>query len=353
VNRFTPPTYDQIPTVDEMVAKLDRTVSGLEVVKRRLALTMRRFMVSAALGHDRPPQNVVIIGPSGGGKTFLVRRLLEACPVIWAESDATVFADTAYKGRQLPSMYLGLVEQRWRGARDSETGEKPWTVGQTRDLAERWGVVVIDEFDKLRQEKIAVRSAVRGERWTLQPELLKLVEGADVLSQRTDDDRGVMINTRNILHIAMGAFQGLNEIVSKHLSSLGITPPKAAYTKAGIVDLCDYGFLEELVGRFATILTLPPLDALHMARILREHIIPNFTRQCADDGIELVVDDGAYSTLAGRAAGLPIGARALAPAVEECLATAWARAQPGDRLMLTAQSVISETAVLIREGKAA
>lgn len=351
--RFTPPTYGQIPTVDEMVAQMDRTVSGLEAVKRRLALVMRRFMVSAAMGHDRPPQNVVIIGASGGGKTFLVRRLLEACPVIWAETDATVFADTAYKGRQLPSMYLGLVDERWRGRRDPETGEKPWTIGQTRDLAERWGVVVIDEFDKLRQEKVAVRSAGRGERWTLQPELLKLVEGADVLSQRTDDDRGVMINTSNILHIAMGAFQGLNEIVARDLLSHGITPPKAAYTKASIINLCDYGFLEELVGRFATIVTLPPLDALHMARILREHIIPSFARQCEDDGLELQVDDGAIATLAGRAAGMPIGARALGPAVDECLSKAWARAQRGDRLTLTANSVAAEDAILTREGRAA
>ncbi len=343
--RYTPPTYEQIPTIDQMVASMDRTVSGLEPTKRRLALALRRFMVAAALDHDRPPQNVVVIGNSGGGKTFLIRRLLDACPVIWAESDATAFSDVGYIGRDLTSMYLGLTEQRWRGARGDD--EPPWTQQEMTKLAARWGVVVIDEWDKLKTN----RQRVPGEREVgraLQTELLKLVEGVDALAKRNDDDRGVMISTHNILHIAVGAFQGLSAIVARDIAREGIPPPANAYMRTNIINLCDYGFLEELVGRFSTIVTLPPLDAAHMARILREHVVPEFERQCADDGIELTVDDGAISTMATRAASLPIGARALAPMVDESLAVNWSHDQRGDTLRLTTQSVLAETSVLER-----
>jgi ATP-dependent Clp protease ATP-binding subunit ClpX len=342
--RFTPPTYDEIPTVAQMVATMDRTVSGLPQVKLRLALMLRRFMVSAAKGHARPPQNVVVIGPSGGGKTYLIRRLLEACPVVWSESDATAFSDVGYIGRDLTSVYLGLIEAKWRGRRGDE--EPPWTQQEMTALAARWGVVVIDEFDKLKTNKVRVP----GEREVgraLQTELLKLVEGVDALAKRNDDDRGVMIPTHNILHIAVGAFQGLNAIVARDLAKEG-NVPENAYLRTSIINLCDYGFLEELVGRFSTIVTLPPLDAAHMARILREHVIPEFHRQCADDGITLAVDEGALSTAAQRAAGLPIGARALAPMVDDCLAPNWALALPGDTLRLTATSVEHSTSELVR-----
>jgi len=345
--RFTPPTYDQIPTVAQMVTAMDRTISGLAPVKLRLALTLRRFMVTAALDHDRPPQNVVVIGPSGGGKTFLIRHLLEACPVVWAESDATAFSDVGYIGRDLTSMYLGLMEQRWRGTRGEEGEPPPWTQQEMVKLASRWGVVVIDEFDKLKTNKVRVA----GEREVgraLQYELLKLVEGVDVLAKRTDADRGMMIPSHNILHIAVGAFQGLNSIVAKDLARDGVTPPENAYLKTSIINLCDYGFLEELVGRFSTIVTLPPLDASHLSRILREHVVPEFQRQCADDGITLVVDEGAISMASAKAAGLPIGARALAPMIDDCLAANWALAQPGDALRLTASSVEATTSVLDR-----
>lgn len=354
--RFTPPTYDAIPSVEQMVTAMDRTVSGLPTVKRRLALVLRRFMVAAAKDHDRPPQNVVVIGPSGGGKTFLIRQLLDAVPVIWTDADASAFSETGYVGREFSSMYLGLWDSKFKGKSASRRrgeapnpdAEKPYSQAEITALAARWGVMIVDEFDKIRA---SARPTPTGERQVgrgLQSELLKLVEGVNALVKRNDDDAGVFFPTHNVLHIAVGAFQGLDSIVAKDLVRDGITPPAAAYQKATIFNIIEYGFLEELVGRFSTIITLPPLDAGSMAQILREHVIPDFERQCADDGISLEVDDGALFAAASKASGLPIGARALAPMIDDCLAKNWSEAKRGDCLKLTAEGIKTDSCLLVR-----
>jgi ATP-dependent Clp protease ATP-binding subunit ClpX len=344
--RFTPPAYEDIPTVAEMVQIMDRDVTGLETTKLRLALHLRRFMVGAAKGRTRVPQNVLVIGPSGGGKTHLIRHLLNAIPVIWTEANATEFSDVGYVGRDLASAYLGLLSPRFRGRR--EDADKPYTVPEIAALAEQWGVVVFDEFDKLRADP-RPKQGERAVGRALQAELLKLVEGTEALSKRNDDDRGVFINTGGILHIAVGAFQGLNETVAyRENPQVDRDNIKAdAYTRCTIFDIIRYGFFEELVGRLSTIVTLPPLDAGHMARILREHILPEFQRQCGDDGIGLEFDDGAIAAAASKAAGLPIGARALAPLIDDCLHVSWEKAQRGDTIFLDAPGVMGDHSTLI------
>jgi ATP-dependent Clp protease ATP-binding subunit ClpX len=344
--RFVAPAYEDVPTVAEMVDVMNRTVTGLETTKLRLALHLRRFMVGAALGRERAPQNVLIIGPSGGGKTHLVRRLLESIPVMWTEANATEYSDVGYVGRELTSMYLGLFQPQWRGRRGEET---PYTMPEVTALAEQWGVVVLDEFDKLQADP-RPKQGERAVGRALQAELLKLSEGTEALVKRNDDDRGVFLNTHHVLHIAMGAFQGLNRMVGLRDNPEvhpGDIPPNA-YMKATIFDIIKFGFLEELVGRFSTIVTLPPLDAGHMSRILREHVVPAFVRQCADDGIRLVIEDGAIAAAATRSTGLPIGARALIPMIDDCLHTSWSKAVRGDTILLTAAGVMSDSSFLER-----
>lgn len=345
--RFEPPAYAALPTVAAMVRSMNRHVTGLESTKLRLSLILRRFMVAAALGHARPAQNVLLIGPSGSGKTHGLRQLLNAVPVVWGEIDVTSFSDVGYAGRDLASMYLGLLQPQWRGKRGDEVA--PWTSQEMVAHAQRWGVVIIDEFDKLR----APARPKEGERQVgraLQAELLKLVEGVEVLCKRNEDDRGVFIQTGNILHIAVGAFQGLNAVVARDLRDLGqsVAQEEHAYEQASVHNIIDYGFLEELVGRFSTVVTLPPLNSGHLAEIFREHVVPDFERQCADDGLELIVEDGAISAAGNRAVGLRIGARALGPMLDDCLAPQWAQAQPGDRLRVTAETMMGGTAILER-----
>jgi ATP-dependent Clp protease ATP-binding subunit ClpX len=343
--KFTPPAFEDIPSVRAMVGQMDEHVSGLEPTKLRLANHLRRFMISASRGRDTQPQNVLVIGPSGGGKTYLLRRLLESCPVIWTEANATEFSDVGYVGRDIASAYLGLLQPKWRG--HGAKVEPSWTQQEMVSLAQRWGVVIIDEFDKL----YAAAVPKQGERSVgraLQAELLKLSEGTEALAKRSDEDRGVFINTQHILHIAVGAFQGLNRTVAfrdnPELDPNNVPPD--AYLRTTIFDVIRYGFLEELVGRFSTIVTLPPLDSAHMARILQEHIIPAFVEACADDGITLEVESGAISAFSTRAKGLPIGARALVPMLDDCLHANWSVAAPGDLIRLTASGVLTDSSTL-------
>lgn len=339
--RFRPPTYEEIPSVEALIAAADERVSGLDRVKRRLALTLRRFMVAAAMGHPRPRQNAIVLGGTGGGKTYLITEMLKACPVVWTEANATEYSDVGYMGRDLTSMYLGLTAPRWRGRRGDE--EPPWPQQAMAAIAERWGVVVIDEWDKLRTNRV-VQAGERQVGRALQAELLKLVEGAEALVRHSDSDHGVLMRTHNILHIAVGAFAGIESTIARSLEETH--PREKLIEQVQVGDIIEYGFLEELVGRFSTLLPLPTLDAAHLSRIFREHVLPDFQRQCADDGIELVVDEGAVMQMGNRAAGSRIGARRLGPDLDDCLNDAWSRAHPGDRIVLDARGVLAVSARL-------
>lgn len=339
---FNPPELKHIPSAAAMVGRMDITVAGLPKLKRRLAVSLRRFMVSAALGRNHKPANLLLIGPSGGGKTHTVRALLQTLPVIWCEVNALEYSDIGYIGRDISSMYLGLAGPQFRGSRLD--GEKPIRTRQFVPLMERWGVVVFDEFDKLRS--INKNPGDRHTGLALQNELLKLVEGSEVLVRLGEDDKnGFTLRTHNILHIAVGAFAGLNAYVAR---DLGVDSEPHLYEQASLINLIHYGFIEELIGRFSTVLTLPPLDVASMARILREQIIPVFEQQYADDGVQLVVDDGAINAAASKCVVLPIGARALAPLIDECLWAPSYDAQPGDRLELTADGISRHHATLVR-----
>ena len=338
---FTPPTIDQVPSAQEMVAIMDRTVAGLTRVKKRLAVALRRFLVSAALGRDIRPTNMLLIGGSGSGKTHIVRALLSSVPCIWADVSVTSYSDVGYIGRDLASMYLDLAGPDFRGSRRGD--EKPIALREFVPLIERFGVVVLDEFDKLRAQQ---KPGERQVGLALQHELLTMVEGTEVLVRRNEEDRGgFSLNTRGILHIAVGAFPGLSAYVAR---DLGVEAEPHHYQEASLVNLCHYGFTEELIGRFSTVLTLPPLDVGAMARILREQIVPVFTAQFADEGVQLVVDDGAINAAASKCALLPIGARALAPLIDECLWAPAFDARPGDRLELTPEGISRGHANLVR-----
>lgn len=337
--RFEPPTLEQIPTVSEMVEAMDVEVSGLELVKPRLALTMRRFMVAAAKNRPRPQQNVIVLAPTGTGKTHVLRCLLAVCPVIHAEVNMTEYSDVGYRGRDLTSMYLGLVGPQYRGVHGDDP--PPWQQRDVVALAERWGVMVLDEFDKLRSSpKPSDKDREVGK--ILQAELLKLVEGTDAICRRNDEDRGFLVSTHGIMHIGVGAFQGINAVVLKDLreAGIGIANETHAFEKASPANLIDYGFLEELMGRFATIIALPPLNSGHLARIFREHVVPPVALQCADDDLELVVEEGAIAQAGNEASGFRLGARALSMILNECIEKQWAAARPGDQLVLTAEGVI-------------
>lgn len=333
---FRPPTPEAIPSIEEMIRLMDRTVAGLKEQKERLAVVMRDHMISAALGRSWRPANLLVIGPTGGGKTYLLRRLLEAIPVIWCEVAMTEFSDVGYHGRDLTSAYLGLTQRSWR-----ETDEHGRMVSAAlhRERAERFGVVLLDEWDKLRTN----RTSIPGERQVgkvLQFELLKLVEGTEVEVQQNPEAPGFLFKTHHILHVAIGAFDGINTLMQR----LNHWPDfrEDGYLQATPEDFIEYGFIPELMGRFATILCLPPLKADQLVRILREQLLPQAVQQLQDDGLTLQVDEGALISIANQAMNHAIGARALEPIIQKVLWRGRKLGRPGDTIVLDPQAVAQE-----------
>src|SRR5215469_2251918 len=218
-----PQSVHDIPTVQQLVQIADQTVAGLQKPKERIALLLRRHMISAVTQEDVGVPNVLVLGSSGGGKTHLLRTILSACPIIWAEINVTEYSDVGYMGRDLTTMYSGLVTEHWRGQKGKD--EVFWTQREAVANGERFGVMLLDEFDKIRMTgdtKPGRRKSNKGETGAerqvgrvLQAELLKLVEGTEIEVQRWQGDRGFTFRTHRVLHIAMGAFEGLPRLMNE------------------------------------------------------------------------------------------------------------------------------------------
>ncbi len=341
-----PASVAELPTVDQLVAIADEKVAGLDSEKRRIALLLRRHMVSAVTNSQVKVPNLLVLGPSGGGKTFLLTVMLSACPLIWTEASATEYSDVGYMGRDLVSMYAPLLSSKWRGIKGAD--ETFHTQREMIDLAQRFGVVLLDEFDKLRitgearpgKKKGGGSGATRDVGRVLQAELLKLVEGTEM--EMPIGGRPVDFHTHHVLHIAMGAFEGLPELiheVDNEIHGEPADPPTPAelenlHMEVDPYDIMRYGFMQELVGRFSNIVPLPSLNVAALHRILREHVIPSYRAEMEAEGIGFAVEDGAGTEIASKALRTKIGARALVPEVERHLWRRWSEAKPGDEITL-------------------
>lgn len=220
-------------------------------------------------------------------------------------------------------MYLGLTSASQR----EEIEGKRVSALEHRTRAEQWGVVLLDEFDKLQYDFSRGVNNDRSTQKALQNELLKLVEGSEA---EINDKDHTLFKTHRVLHIAMGAFNGLSRVVAK---DLGQQETEYSYMDASLINLIHYGFRDELIGRFATFITLPVLTPADHVRILREQVLPDYLREAEDDGIVLDVTDQALFSIATIAHRHPIGARSLRPVLDAKLRPAWSKAQAGDRIV--------------------
>lgn len=321
---WTPP--ERIPTVQEMVEQASLEVAGLEQAKARLAVALRRHMLAAFHGRDHRQTNLLLIGPTGGGKTWLLRKMLQASGLPHLEVNATQYSEVGYAGLDLAQLFLGFGSERW-------------TEGNRRRdfyrVAERWGVVILDEFDKWAfQPNLKERQPQR----ILQSELLRFAEGDMIRISERDGQVGSWFDTSHILFIASGAFQ-----------SLGVDPstgkPRQLYNPADghreitPQEVVQYGFLEELVGRFSSIITLPPLDGVAMMRIMREQLWPQYLQWFEDEGVHVDADDPSLLTVAQVAVQERLGARALGPMLDRMLWQAMSKARPGDHIHLRPEMI--------------
>lgn len=336
---YQPPPADQLPTIDSLVAAVDRTVAGLEQEKRRLCATLHRHFLAAY--YDRPfrPANVLLLGPSGGGKMVLTKAACDALGVPWVEVACTEFSDVGILGRDLTSMFCGFWGPRWC---DPAKGSGDW-VTAARDVAQRFGIVVLDEFDKLRKTEAKTADAGgRVKNQALQNELLKIVEGSEFHAKRSENDKGLEFSSHGVLFIAMGAFDGIENIVAPAAAG----PVDLRTVSHG--DVMRYGFSEELTGRFGALLALSPLRVEDLLRILEEQVWPVYVQQAADAGLELIADHVALAHIAQTAVNAMMGARALSVIVETTLGRAWADARPGDALVVDAEALARHHARIVR-----
>jgi len=295
-------------TPKEIVTHLDSIVVGQANAKKRLAVgvtnhykRIREMDAPSSRSNDDladvkiEKSNMLLLGPTGCGKTFLLKSLAEKLDVPFAISDATTLTEAGYIGEDVESILLRLL--------NAADGDVEW--------AER-GIVYIDEIDKIRKSSgnVSITRDVSGE--CVQQSLLKMVEGkvCNVPEQggrKHPEAATIAIDTTNILFVCGGAFVGLNE------KPADVTPH----------DLVQYGMIPEFIGRFPVIVKLEELGVKDLMAILtepRDALLKQYRKLCRIDNVDLEFTDDAIAEIAKRALQLKTGARGLRSIVESFMA---------------------------------
>ncbi|WP_316358751.1 ATP-dependent Clp protease ATP-binding subunit ClpX [Candidatus Neptunichlamydia sp. REUL1] len=313
----------------EIKERLDSYIIGQEKAKKTIAVAVyNHYKRIRSLSNDKDEMeysksNVLLLGPTGSGKTLIARTLAEVLDVPFAIADATTLTEAGYVGEDVENIILRLVQNA------------------DYDIARaEQGIIYVDEIDKIRKTSgnVSITRDVSGE--GVQQSLLKIVEGtvANVPpkgGRKHPNQEYIKINTQNILFIVGGAFVNLDKIVAKRLGkgvigfdteqqdrAFDATETNYLLSKVETEDLVEFGLIPEFVGRFNSLANCNELTLDDLVEILvkpKNAIIGQYQRLFNEDGVDLSFTEGALKAVAAKAKKSETGARALRMIVETLL----------------------------------